>query len=82
VSRLRGDLPEYGPLSRRDGPLLTNGFKIRVVHCFWTFPSMDEARAFLEAAFGSVGRALAGGMTRPRLSYNVAIYHRTIGAPS
>ena len=37
VAELRGDLPEYGPWSRRDGPFLRSGFKIRVVHCFWTF---------------------------------------------
>ena len=80
VSRLRGDLPEYGLLSRRDGPLLTGGFKVRVIHCFWTFSSQDEADAFLEAAFGAVGHEVAGGMKRPRLSYNVAVYHRTIGA--
>ena len=43
VSRLRGDLPEYGLLSRRDGPFLRGGFKVRVVHCFWTFESLDEA---------------------------------------
>jgi len=79
VSRLRGDMPEYGLLSRRDGPLLRGGFKVRVVHCFWTFPSIDDARDFLDASFGAVGRAVALDMTRPRLSYNVAVYHRTIG---
>ena len=46
VSRLRGDLPEYGLLSRRDGPFLRGGFKVRVVHCFWTFESIEEARDF------------------------------------
>ncbi|HSL33133.1 MAG TPA: methyltransferase domain-containing protein, partial [Candidatus Limnocylindrales bacterium] len=43
VSRLRGDRPEYGLWSRRDGPFLTAGFRIRVLHCFWTFASLDEA---------------------------------------
>jgi hypothetical protein len=76
VSRLRGDLPEYGMLSRRDGPFLRGGFKVRVVHCFWTFPSLDEASTFLDAGFGDLGRAVATSMTRPRLSYNVAVYHR------
>ena len=79
VSRLRGDLPEYGLLSRRDGPFLRGGFKVRVVHSYWTFDSMDEAREFLGDAFGEAGAAVAAGMTRPRLSYNVAIYHRTFG---
>ncbi|HEV8403741.1 MAG TPA: hypothetical protein VGQ31_11990 [Candidatus Limnocylindrales bacterium] len=79
VSRLRGDLPEYGPWSRRDGPFLTGGFKVRVVHCFWTFESIEAGTAFLDAAFGAVGRDVAGGMKRPRLSYNVAVYHRSFG---
>ena len=79
VSRLRGDLPEYGLLSRRDGPFLRGGFRVRVVHCFWTFDTMEDAASFLGAAFGDVGAEVAAGMTRPRLTYNVAIYHRTFG---
>ena len=79
VAELRGDRPEYGPWTRRDGPFLTAGFKIRVVHCWWTFASLDEAQTFLDAAFGDAGRRLAGRLTRPRLSYNVAVYHRTLG---
>ncbi len=79
VSTLRGDRPEYGDWSRRDGPFLRNGFKIRVLHCWWTFPSLEEARGFLAAAFGSGGHELGGRLTRPRVSYNVAIYHRTVG---
>jgi hypothetical protein len=80
VSRLRGDLPEYGQMSRRDGPLLRGGFKVRVVHCFWTFASLGDARSFLEAAFGAIGREVASAMQRPRLSYNIAVYHRTVDA--
>lgn len=76
VSRLRGDLPEYGAWSRRDGPFLRSGFRIRVVHCWWTFETMESARAFLGDAFGPAGEALASTLRRPRLSYNVAIYHR------
>ncbi|MFL5681276.1 MAG: hypothetical protein ACJ77B_11825 [Chloroflexota bacterium] len=76
VSRLRGDLPEYGLWSRRDGPFLRGGFRIRVIHCWWTFDSVDDASAFLGEAFGEAGRDVAAGMKRPRLSYNVAIYHR------
>lgn len=79
VSRLRGDLPEYGLLSRRDGPFLRGGFKVRVVHCFWTFDSLEEAGEFLGAAFGETGTTVAAEMKRPRLSYNVAIYHRGFG---
>jgi hypothetical protein len=80
VSRLRGDRPEYGLWSRRDGPFLDGGFKVRVVHCFWTFESMDAAATFLGEAFGAPGREVAGGMKRPRLTYNVAVYHRSFEA--
>ena len=79
VSRLRGDLPEYRLWSRRDGPFLSAGFRIRVVHCFWTFPDLADARAFLGGAFGAAGEALAATLKRPRISYNVAVYHRTRG---
>ena len=79
VMALRGDLPEYGPWSRRDGPFLGDGFRVRVVHCWWTFESLDDARDFLAEGFGDQGRDLGGRLTRPRLSYNVAIYHRTMG---
>jgi SAM-dependent methyltransferase len=79
VARLRGDLEEYGSWSRRDGPFLRAGFKIRVLHCWWTFGSLAEARSFLGAAFGEAGAARGARLTRPRLSYNVAVYHRTLG---
>jgi hypothetical protein len=79
VSRLRGDLPEYGAWSRRNGPYLTNGFRMRVLHCFWTFDALEAAQAFLSEAFGAEGEALGAGLKRPRLSWNVAVYHRTRG---
>lgn len=79
ISRLRGDQPEYGLWSRRNGPFLGSGFKIRVIHCFWTFESIDAAADLLDEVFGAPGRALAGSLSRPRLSYNVAVYHRTVG---
>lgn len=81
VSHLRGSLPEYGPWSKRSGPFLSAGFKVRVVHCFWTFESIEACRAFLDQAFADAGRAVASELKRPRLSYNVAIYHRTFGDP-
>jgi hypothetical protein len=74
--------PEYGLWSRRDGPFLANGFKVRVVHCWWTFDSVEGAQGFLAEAFGDTGRTFAGALKRPRLSYNVAIYHRTLGGPA
>jgi hypothetical protein len=80
VSRLRGDRPEYGDWSRRDGPFLSNGFRVRVVHSFWTFDTIEAARAFLADAFGAAGVAVGASLKRPRLSWNVALYHRTRGA--
>lgn len=78
VSRLFGaDRPEYGAWSQRTGPFLRGGFRIRVLHCWWAFESLDEARAFLVAAFHERGEAVAADLRRPRLAYNVAIYHRT-----
>ena len=74
--------PEYGAWSRRDGPFLSNGFKGRVVHCWWTFPSVEDAQGFLADAFGEPGRTVAAELHRPRLSYNVAIYHRSFGGPA
>jgi SAM-dependent methyltransferase len=79
VAGLRGELPEHGAWSRRDGPFLGSGFKVRVIHCWWTFDSMEETRSFLGAAFGEAGQQVAARLKRPRLSYNVAIYHRTLG---
>lgn len=76
VSRIRGDLPEYGSWSRRDGPFLKQGFKVRVVHCWWTFPDLDQTRSFLDDAFGPAASDVRDGLVRPRLSYNVAVYHR------
>jgi hypothetical protein len=58
---------------------LANGFKIRVLHCWWTFESLAEAAELLEAGFGAAGAAVAAAMTRPRLAYKVAVFHRTLG---
>ncbi len=80
VSRLRpADLPEYA-WSHPRGWFLQAGFKVRVIHCWWTFADLDDARDFLATGFGEAGRTVADGLSRPRLSYNVAIYHRTHGA--
>ena len=70
------DLPEYASWSRRDGPFLQAGFRVRVVHAWWTFASMEEAGDILAASFGDRGSALAASLRRPRLSWNVAVYHR------
>jgi SAM-dependent methyltransferase len=65
--------------SRRDGWFLTHGFRIRVIHAFWTFADADEAATLLGAAFGEPGVAVAGTLTRPRATHNVAVYHRSRG---
>ena len=77
VSHLHGDRPEYGPWSHRTGPFLAGGFRVRVVHCFWEFDSQELTAQFLGSAFGAAGAALAASLKRPRLSYNVAVYHRS-----
>ncbi|MEO7663904.1 MAG: hypothetical protein ABIV26_02175 [Candidatus Limnocylindrales bacterium] len=79
VSRLLGERPEYGAWSHRNGPFLGGGFRVRVLHCFWTFESMEAMTAFLVDAFGENGAAVVATLKRPRLTYNVAIYHRTRG---
>ena len=77
VSRILGERLEYGTWTRRDGPFLTGGFRVRVLHCWWTFDSAEAATAFLTDGFGPAGASVAATLKRPRLSYNVAIYHRT-----
>ena len=36
-----------------------------------------DTEAFLVEAFGPASREVVAGLTRPRLSYNVAVYHRS-----
>lgn len=84
VSKLLDDLDrerEQAQWSHRMGWFLMHGFKIRVIHCWWSFASIPEARELLGGAFGAQGEAVSEGMTRPRLSYKIAIYHRTLGEP-
>ena len=81
VWRLRPDVcAERVAWSQRNGPFLGAGFRIRVIHCRWTFDSEEQARELLSAAFGEPGVELAEGMKRPRLEYNVAVYHRSAPA--
>jgi SAM-dependent methyltransferase len=65
--------------SKRDGWFLTHGFRIRVIHAFWTFADAGEATDLLGAVFGEPGAALAGALARPRATHNVAVYHRSRG---
>ena len=78
VSRLlEPNRPEYGPWSQRTGPFLRGGFRIRVLHCWWAFDSLDDAREFLVAAFRERGSEVTATLRRPRMAYNVAVYHRS-----
>ena len=70
-----------GSPARLEAPFIAGGWKIRVIHCFWTFASLDEARAFA-GSFGDHGRTVGQVLTRPRLTHNLALYHRTVSAPS
>ena len=74
------DAPQYRVWSRREGPFLRGGgFKIRVLHCFWTFATVEEAQTFLGEAFAERGATAGAALRRPRLSWNVAVYHRWRG---
>ncbi len=68
--------------SQRRGPFLGAGYRVRVIHCWWTFETIDQARTLLGAAFGQPGVEAADRMNRPRLEYQIAIYHRSMPSPS
>jgi hypothetical protein len=63
--------------SRRDGWYLGAGFRIHVVHAFWTAADLADAAELLAAAFGPDGAAAAERLRRPRVSHNLALYHWT-----
>lgn len=65
--------------SSRKGWFLGHGFKLRVIHCWWTFDSLDEMSELLTAAFRDAGASLAAELRRPRLSHKVAVYHLRLG---
>jgi hypothetical protein len=67
--------------SQRNGPFLGDGFRVRVIHCWWTFKSAEQARELLSAGFGPLGVELASRMKRLRLEYRVAVYHRWAPGP-
>jgi len=62
--------------SRRDGWFLQHGFKIRVVHAFWTFPDLATLRDVAAELSGADATALLADVRRPRLSWKVVVYHR------
>lgn len=63
--------------SDRRGAMIAAGFKLRVLHCFWTFADHEATAALLAGMFPATGAVFAAGLNRPRISHKVAIYHRT-----
>jgi hypothetical protein len=61
--------------SRPKGPFLGSGFRIRVLHCWWSWDTLEDAGEALEKAFGPAGGAIAAGLRRPRLAHKLAVYH-------
>jgi hypothetical protein len=82
VTPLLGDEARQARLidwSSRKGWFLERGFKLRVVHTWWTFATLEEATEVLAAAFGDAGASVAAALRRPRLSHKVGVYHLRLG---
>jgi SAM-dependent methyltransferase len=77
VTRLLGDPPEYSAWSRPNGPFLSNGFRVRVLHCWWEFDTQADLMTFVGDAFGEAGRIVGAALSRPRVAHKVAVYHRS-----
>lgn len=82
----RDDLSRYQPdarsqelvaWSRRDGWFLTHGFKVRVIHAFWTFTDVAEMERTIAGVFGKDAPGPLADARRPRLSWKLVVYHRT-----
>jgi hypothetical protein len=65
--------------SDRRGPVLAAGFRVRTLHCWWTFRDLSDAADLLARAFPITGPTVSAAMIRPRLQYKIAIYHRVVG---
>jgi SAM-dependent methyltransferase len=61
--------------SRRDGWFLSRGFRIRVIHTFWRFETIEEGGELLRAAYGPAAEPAISRLRRPRLAHNMAVYH-------
>ena len=68
---------DYSSLRQRDTWFLRRGFKLRVIHGWWTFESIEDAASFLADGFGDAGADMAVTLRRPRLSHKMVVYHRT-----
>lgn len=67
--------------SERRGQMLAAGFRVRVLHCWWTFADLEATAAALTALFPATGAGVGAALRRPRLSFSVAVYHRTVERP-
>jgi hypothetical protein len=63
--------------SRPNGWFLSRGFRVRVVHAFWQFDSIEEGGELLRAAYGPAAEPAITRLRRPRLAHNVAVYRWT-----
>ena len=60
VTGLLGDEARASELvawSRPNGPFLGQGFRVRVLHCWWRWDTLEEATELLTRAFGDAGAA-------------------------
>ena len=74
---LPADRPEVGAWSHWKGPFLAGGFRVRVIHTRWVFETAPACRDFLVELVGTDGAAQVPA--RAHLTYNVALYHRSVG---
>jgi hypothetical protein len=65
--------------SRRDGWFPSRGFRLHVIHAYWTFPDMGRLDDVVTGLFGPTARDLLGDRSRPRLSWKVVVYDRVRG---
>jgi hypothetical protein len=68
--------------SRPKGWFLARGFKVRVLHCWLTFDSMEDASTVLGRAFNREPAAVESEIRRPKVEWKVAVYHRSMGVPA
>lgn len=67
--------------SRPKGWFLSRDFKVRVIHAWLDFETVDQAADLLGRAFARDPGVLVAGFRRPRIAWKVAVYHRTMGVP-
>jgi len=63
--------------SRRDGWLLTSGFRLHVIHAWWRFADVAQGTEILNAALGGAAEPVIARLWQPRLAHNVSVFHLT-----